>query len=713
MPNKKPKSQKNIYQAIAVLMLVFVLASGIITFEFQRQENQKISNAAYIVGGVRSTLTPSSQDVFSCAGRNDCPDDDCKTACSDGLDNDGMNGIDLADSGCTNATDNSEGAVSNTCTVAGPQHKYVAQAYDQFGFPLTGVKYQWSKMDVDDLIKFRDQDVLTTPSDSSEDTAGDVNQNIYVEPNSEALNNGKAVVNVLGYIDDVSSGKQTSIDIDLFFCLNAWPNTAVFPFEDKSGTPANAYSNFKTFYCKDRGSVADPGDDYPALKVVERGLASANDMVCSGGGGNGLKCDSDFIIWHDGVVWQRVSGINLPTPLTATASVSSTDKLFFSRDQWIQNYLSGSNSGTLGTTHPFSSWPDGAIVGKPLIPTAIGWDGNNILLIEGNSFRRSTDGGTSWSVLGNLSSDAVYGPWSTDVQFPTEVAMWNDGTNDYTMVLKDDYYRIYSDDNTCESDKVCKSPTGRKWGRCSTSVDCSWGEKYSLYDAKSWPTSIAGWKDNIKYPIKTLALENSAGYSRMMATGSCEYSGGTCLLKEFLFISNPACSDKIDNDGDTFVDLLDSDCLDANDNSESGTCDDGIDNDEDGTVDYPDDFSCAGYAGVESDFCDAVAPFGTADFACCDNKDNDNDGLIDQKDPHCSQRGDSNEVSACANNLDDDGDGKTDIVDSGCVDTNDDNEYGATQCDDGKDNDGDGKTDTAGANLDPDCGSLMDDNESI
>ncbi len=57
----------------------------------------------------------------------------------------------------------------------------------------------------------------------------------------------------------------------------------------------------------------------------------------------------------------------------------------------------------------------------------------------------------------------------------------------------------------------------------------------------------------------------------------------------------PACSDGVDNDGDTFADWpADPGCSGTNDASEFGNsaCDDGQDNDNDGLVDFPDDLGC-------------------------------------------------------------------------------------------------------------------------
>ncbi len=56
-----------------------------------------------------------------------------------------------------------------------------------------------------------------------------------------------------------------------------------------------------------------------------------------------------------------------------------------------------------------------------------------------------------------------------------------------------------------------------------------------------------------------------------------------------------ACSDGVDNDGDTFIDLLDPGCDDLSDGDELSTaaCDNGLDDDSDGHTDYPDDPECS------------------------------------------------------------------------------------------------------------------------
>lgn len=665
--------QKPITKVLLVLVVSLILLSGILTLTPKRETKEMFSA---IQGALQEELVPSVSDLFNCGGRDDCADDVDKVNYPE------------------------------------PQHKYIAQAFDKFGFPLAGVKYKWTQDDAGDLIKFREDEICksiaTQPECDARDSCawnvscfavvvdetavigGESSQEIYVQPNEDSLQNGGATVNVLAYLDDETQGKDQSIDVTLYFCLNTWPSTVTFPFSDDTDPRSDPYTNFETYYCKDRGSITNPGDDYAALKVIERASAEY-DFLCSGGGGNGLKCDKDYFIEYNGS-WSKDS-LNsylggIPAKIFSPDAVAMTGNriIFFDGNEWA--YFNGAiwSDGNLETAQPIAGWPNGPTPGVLLKPTAIGWHVNHILLIEDDSFTESTDGGTSWSVLSTLSEDS----WPTDMQFPDEVALWNPSGIEYRLTMKDNYYRIYHEGNFCNGDSKCETPGGRVWGSCTIGEDdtCYWGERFSLYDARDWPTSISGWKDNIRFPFKTIGLDRD----RATITSSCEYSGGICLLKEFLLISSPACSDGIDNDDDGAVDLADADCTGPDDNSESGTCDDGIDNDNDGTVDYPDDFSCNSYSDIEEEQCDEDGD-GNADAQCCDNEDNDNDGLVDQHDGGCSEKYDIFEINACADGADNDGDDLIDLADPGCTDATDDDERGVMQCDDGEDNDGDGASD--------------------
>jgi len=64
------------------------------------------------------------------------------------------------------------------------------------------------------------------------------------------------------------------------------------------------------------------------------------------------------------------------------------------------------------------------------------------------------------------------------------------------------------------------------------------------------------------------------------------------------------CDDGVDNDGDTFTDLDDPDCLWVGDVSEEPACNDGIDNDFDGLTDYPADDGCSSATALREDDAD-------------------------------------------------------------------------------------------------------------
>ena len=81
----------------------------------------------------------------------------------------------------------------------------------------------------------------------------------------------------------------------------------------------------------------------------------------------------------------------------------------------------------------------------------------------------------------------------------------------------------------------------------------------------------------------------------------------------FVSLAATQCSDGIDNDGDTFIDLADSNCVDAADNSEApppppAACADGIDNDGDGRTDHPSDPGCSS-SGDGSEYSPGLADF--------------------------------------------------------------------------------------------------------
>ncbi len=101
-----------------------------------------------------------------------------------------------------------------------------------------------------------------------------------------------------------------------------------------------------------------------------------------------------------------------------------------------------------------------------------------------------------------------------------------------------------------------------------------------------------------------------------------------------------ACSDGIDNDGDTLVDMDDPGCDSPEDDNEFNDllpqCSDNLDNDFDGHIDE-EDFGCyeetGNYNPFDNDESDDIS------FECSDGIDNDGDGLVDIDDPGCNEEG--------------------------------------------------------------------------
>ncbi|MCP4806822.1 MAG: hypothetical protein GY913_02305 [Proteobacteria bacterium] len=195
-----------------------------------------------------------------------------------------------------------------------------------------------------------------------------------------------------------------------------------------------------------------------------------------------------------------------------------------------------------------------------------------------------------------------------------------------------------------------------------------------------------------------------------------------------------ACNDGVDNDGDTFVDADDVDCLSpwraSEEEIDAGTdCTNGTDDDGDGWVDADDggcllgDFEadvttvCSDGADnedtvdglIDADDTDCVWSLDEieeADDLCADGYDNDGDGWTDAFDPDCAT--DGYEVgfstAACNDGLDNDLDGNIDVDDDGCSSGGDILETVDNQCGDNLDNDEDGWLDLD----DPDCAILGD-----
>ena len=105
-----------------------------------------------------------------------------------------------------------------------------------------------------------------------------------------------------------------------------------------------------------------------------------------------------------------------------------------------------------------------------------------------------------------------------------------------------------------------------------------------------------------------------------------------------------ACSDGLDNDGDTLIDHpADPGCTGPTDTDETdppagAACADTIDNDGDGLIDHPADPGCTGPTDTDETDQPGV-------LQCSDGLDNDSDGLTDHPgDPGCSAPADPNET---------------------------------------------------------------------
>ncbi len=164
------------------------------------------------------------------------------------------------------------------------------------------------------------------------------------------------------------------------------------------------------------------------------------------------------------------------------------------------------------------------------------------------------------------------------------------------------------------------------------------------------------------------------------------------------------CSDGIDNDGDTYLDCTDTDCINnsavsvcsADAENSTSFCSDGQDNDGDGLVDCADP-ECESFGCNEA-----------SDEFCADGLDNDGDNWVDCEDFSCkygcevtvcnSDFNPENSQEECSDGIDNDGDGKVDCEDRGCQDCNEECQVGLGEnslslCSDGLDNDGDGAID--------------------
>jgi IPT/TIG domain len=197
------------------------------------------------------------------------------------------------------------------------------------------------------------------------------------------------------------------------------------------------------------------------------------------------------------------------------------------------------------------------------------------------------------------------------------------------------------------------------------------------------------------YAFMVVIMERVTEYE--IATEFSELTGDQSVVLSYstgdlgyLEYENPldqdSCGNCQDDDGDGWIDDLDPDCEDGEENGATNgdtTCNDGEDNDEDGLVDSEDPDCVDGSDGETN---------------CSDGEDNDEDGFTDEEDGECSltgvEAGDDDPTWGCANGLDDDLDGWADLEDPDCTSSaSDELGYGSTPCNDGLDNDGHGDVD--------------------
>lgn len=95
---------------------------------------------------------------------------------------------------------------------------------------------------------------------------------------------------------------------------------------------------------------------------------------------------------------------------------------------------------------------------------------------------------------------------------------------------------------------------------------------------------------------------------KLLANNINEVAGTTFFVPTYT--NPPQCSDGMDNDGDTAVDLADTGCSSVSDNDETdplaSQCSDGIDNDGDTLIDFPADAGCSSTS--DEDEFNAAAP---------------------------------------------------------------------------------------------------------
>ena len=252
---------------------------------------------------------------------------------------------------------------------------------------------------------------------------------------------------------------------------------------------------------------------------------------------------------------------------------------------------------------------------------------------------------------------------------------------------------------------------GAAWQLTLTSTDGVSLDLHVLGDdsgAAPWDCRTALWGVSTS---GTLTVEPTVGDTVLYAVVDgvdTNDAGAFELLGE---LTELACDDGVDNDGDGPVDGVDPDC------ALPETCGNGLDDDLDGLVDG-DDPDCVGQGllpplescanGIDDDGdgavdcadteCTWTAACPTPPEICCNGIDDDLDLRPDYLDPDCANTCTAS-PEVCDNGLDDDADGVADCGDVDCLATC--GEVSVEVCGSGLDEDGDGAVDCNDGDCNP------------
>lgn len=234
-------------------------------------------NVSFNVSGAIITREDTAYDYFTCAGRNNCPDD-------------------------------------FSAAISGSQHEYFAQARDANHLPLTA-SYLWQEVDDDDLIQ------LSSP---------DTEQTNLVSPNPF---NGDSTVIVdasdFNPDDGFDYGSDSAaVSVSNFMCQNPWPALSDFPYEDMAnncnlGSGSCFDMTFSTYYCRDYGS------DYNYCQGgADDGLSCQSGDDCDGGSCLDSTSDDLLALAYPGNIRGRTSGYCLGGPDNGQSCLDDNACLF-------------------------------------------------------------------------------------------------------------------------------------------------------------------------------------------------------------------------------------------------------------------------------------------------------------------------------------------------------------------------------------------------